>query len=184
MAQIIEHLCIAHAEPLLDVLIRLSVAGNANFLPEAWAALLGLANDDSVLSGWLARLKDYLPAILDDLTDLDQWMTVSRFNGRVRSVLAPDHLALHLVRLVKEAYAAGAGVNEALGLLRQMFDTLPPLLHGTCGWVRTALANCGPAASPLAELVEAHGQRILLSVPEIKASCKGPSYELIGWIDP
>jgi hypothetical protein len=77
-ARVIADLEPAYAEKVLDVLLRLKVGCNGWFMPEAWATLLGLAPDPETHGRWLDRMAAAAPAILEDASDLREWLTEKR----------------------------------------------------------------------------------------------------------
>ncbi|ESY71157.1 MULTISPECIES: hypothetical protein [Mesorhizobium] len=187
VSHIIADLGTASADRMLGILLRLKVGWTGNFMPEAWAALLRLAIDADVHERWLDRMVAASPAILDDISDLDRWLTdPSDFVGVLKK-LQNDFLPLQMASVVLDP-PEGADVPKLKGdfvkVLTFLVRERPPMLLGTCDHLIRRLER---VAVDTAELVTALRDRraaIMIERTAIKTDMEPPDPPLVGWINP
>jgi len=185
VARVVMDVGAAHAERMLDVLLRLKVRCNGWFMPEAWAALLALAPDSEAHGRWLDRMAAAAPAILDDLSDLTAWLTEERDLRLMLDRLKRD---LVLLKMVRTSLDRPGGVDASelqanlLPVLKALVDEQTPLLFGTCNRLLNKLK--GVDAPDLQAALRGRREEILNEKDHIEASMKRADWLRPGWIDP
>jgi hypothetical protein len=123
-----------YADRLFAMLLREKVRWNGNWLPQSWATLLELAEAE-IRSSWFDQMVQVLPAIVDDLSELELWLIrkedQAEIMNRVRDDYAGETLISLLHKLTPEQ-RRNSGIDRFVGLfLEVMFKDNAPLLRGT-----------------------------------------------------
>lgn len=185
VARVVMDVGAAHAERMLDVLLRLKVGCNGWFMPEAWAALLALAPDPEAHGRWLDRMAAAAPAILDGLSDLTAWLTEERDLRLMLDRLKRDFVPFEMVRI---AFDPPGGVDASelqanlLPVLKNLVDLQPPLLFVTCDRLLNKLK--GVDAPDLQGALQGRREEIFKEKEHIETSMERPDWPRPGWIDP
>lgn len=127
VGEVIQSCGLPHAELFLDLLIKHKVSRVGDFMPEAWSALFGLAPILAVRRNWLAKALSYLPAIADDIEDLEYWLSDKRDRNLAFNVLGDEIDAVMKAKALSE----GNEVLPAMLALVQHFSEEHVLLRGT-----------------------------------------------------
>src|SRR5271155_3708373 len=142
VARFVTELGPAHAERIFGILLRIKVGCTGNYMPEAWAALLGLASDEETHAHWLDRMVEAAPTILDDLPDLKFWLTQDRDLRPMLDRLKRDWIPVEMTRVAfdpLEGVDATEIQSKALKVLEYLTEERPPILFGTCDWLLNKL---------------------------------------------
>ncbi|MBF0628152.1 MAG: hypothetical protein HQL91_08010 [Magnetococcales bacterium] len=172
---------------ILDILIRLKVGCNGNFMPEAWAALLALSPDDTCHSAWIDRMAAPVGAILDDLSDLQLWLSEKRDINSMIKRLESDLLPIKIMTIflsLSENVDKGDTMATIIQALEIMINQQPPQLFGTCDRLLNVLKDQGVEAATLQQTLEVCRSTILEKREQTQAKLKRTDFPLKGWIKP
>jgi hypothetical protein len=75
IAEIVKSAGPEHLQRLFDILLRQRINENGNYLSEAWEALFEGTKDETTREQWLDRIVESAPVMLDDLSEIDRWLT-------------------------------------------------------------------------------------------------------------
>lgn len=187
VARIVADLGAKNVERALSILLRIKVGCTGNFMPEAWATLLRLAADSDEHGQWLDRMVEASPAILDDISDLRDWLSD---DGDLRGMvdrLQNDFLPLEMAKIVFDA-PHDADTREmqdnAVKVLAFLVHERPPLLFGTCDRLIRWLKHATVDAAELVTLLRERRAAIFAEREAIEQAMKQPDPQRDGWIDP
>lgn len=186
VAKLINAVGLQHAERMLDLLIRIKVRCSGDFMPDAWAALLGLAPDLETRSRWIKKMSEYAPAILDDLSDLLDWLEDDDIELMLKW-LKTDTVPLDLLDMISKA--SGGEVFDEIQtttteFLGAFFEKAPPRLFGTCDQIVAQLKLLQINDQDLSEKIKTRREAIFAEMDSIENDSKLPEEDLEGWIDP
>ena len=187
VACIVGDLGATNAERALGILLRLKVGCTGNFMPEAWATLLRLATDSDEYSRWLDRMAEASPAILDDISDLRDWLSD---DGDLRGMLDRLQNDLLPLEMAKVAFDPPDDVDaremqdNTVKVLAFLVRERPPLLFGTCDRLLRWLEHATVDTAELVTLLRERRAAILAERDAIEQAMKQPDPQLDGWIDP
>lgn len=173
----------AHAERIFEILLRLKVNTTGDYMPEAWAAHLRLAATPEQRAGWLARMVEASPVILDRFSDLPHWLTELSDRNDLLVLHKADLAFLELTRLALEANHRETFENTAK-VMEALLALNPPILFGTCDHLTAAWENTGIDASVLIAGVQERRAKIFEERARIQNGMKQAEPKLPGWIDP
>jgi hypothetical protein len=126
---VIASLGLKHAERVLMLMIRTKVNRVGDFMPQAWATLLGLAPDAHTRERWLHQIAEYATGMLEELSDAAELFSEEKDRHTVLSNLNGDLLALGILKhAALDVEVRAPSLDVLLRLLRDM----PPRLMGTC----------------------------------------------------
>lgn len=186
VAKVINAVGPEHAERMLDLLIRIKVRCTGDFMPDAWAALLGLAPDIETRSRWIGKMSEYTPAILDHISDLWNWLSGDDIETMLK-LLVTDTLPLKYLNLISEAVGAKVGekINSATtNFMKTIFEKSAPRLYGTCDQILDRLKQLQINDPELTEKINERRKMIFAEMDSIEKGCNLPEKSLEGWIDP
>lgn len=191
MAQVILDVGGAHADHMLDIMIRHKVSWTGHFMPEAWAALLGLAVDEDTRSRWLDRMADHISAILDDISDLNLWFSERHDLEAMLSRLNSDYRLLEIVNSMQDLLnefeidrIKSEEVQPYFLLLKTLLENEPPRLFGTCDRILKIFEKNKISALDIYEALQLRRTIILDERKTIQESLKVADPILMGWIAP
>ena len=187
LSQVITRVGNDHAERMLDVLLRIKLKHTGNFMPEAWAALLGMAPNDDIRRDWIDKMATYASAILDDLSDLRRWLTEKRDYNEMLDRLKTDYVPLTVAHFTLDSSNGTEGENigsSVISALKIFLDNEPPRLRGTCDWLINKLERENVAAPDLMETLKIRREKIIEQAEKTKSAFDRPKYDLPGWIEP
>ena len=176
-----------HADRMLDLLLRIKLRHAGDFMPEAWATLLGMAPNDDIRQEWIDRMAYCAPAILTNLSDLRTWLTEKRDYFEMQDRLMADYLLLRVARYVlASTHGTDAGTIRPYGIraLEVLLDKGPPQIGGTCNWLIEQLKRRSVAAPALMKSLQSCQRKIDVRSEEVKREFAWPEYDLPGWIAP
>lgn len=187
VARIVGDLGATNAERALGILLRLKVGCTGNFMPEAWATLLRLAADSDEHGRWLDRMAEASPAILDDISDLRDWLSD---DGDLRGMLdrlQNDFLPLEMAKIAfdpPDDVDSREMQDNMVKVLAFMVRERPPLLFGTCDRLLRWLERATVDTVELVTLLRERRAAIFAEREAIEQVMKQPEPPLDGWIDP
>lgn len=187
VSRIVDDLGAKNAERALSILLRIKVGCTGNFMPEAWATLLRLAADSDEHGQWLDRMVEASPAILDDISNLRDWLSD---DGDLRGMLdrlQNDFLPLEMAKIVFDAphdVDAREMQDNAVKVLAFLVHGRPPLLFGTCDRLLRWLEHATVDTAELVTLLRERRAAIFAEREDIEQAMKQPDPQLDGWIDP
>lgn len=170
---------------LFELLLRHKVIGTAQWLSDAWEALLTSAPDAATRNGWLDRMAEAAPAILDDLSETRLW--VPNHQRALVDRLATDHtlaLLVDMLRALPLEEAPSTVVETSLSRLAHLFCSEPPKLTGTCNRARTLLSSSKVNAPELLATIEKRHNAILDEARDRKAAAEFEESIPPDWIAP
>ena len=183
VAVLVEETGAAHAERALDFLIRTNCHRTGDYMPEAWTTVLGMAPDARTLTRWLDKVGQCLPAILDELSDLGEWLDGTEYLERIARRLPGD---IWLLELVRGSGMDGAPIDmkRRVQQIEGILDRSPPRLVGTCSHVSRQLIAWGVGKSELFEKLNDRREAIQAEGDRIRAAWELPDPILEGWVGP
>ena len=176
-----------NAEQMLDILLRIKLEHTGNFMPEAWAVLLGMAPDEGTWTMWIDKMASFISAILDDVSDLEIWLTEQRdFRGmlpRLRGDLALLRTARELVDSAGRVMVVEIQPSE-VSKLEALLEKEPPHFYRTCDRVSGLLKKNGIVALNLTRLLDDRREVIFKQRRRLKDEIQRPAFHLNGWVEP
>ena len=183
VAGLVEVVGDAHAERALDFLIRTNCHRTGDYMPEAWTTVLGMAPDAKTLKRWLDKVAQCLPAMLDELPDLQEWLGGTEYlDQMVRRILGD----IRLLKLVGGSAGDRAPVELEWRVqeIERVLDRSPPRLWVTCSDVSRQVTAWGVGTAELFEKLNERRKTILAERDRIRAAWGLPDPVLEGWIGP
>lgn len=187
VTDIVDAVGAAHADRMLNILIRIKVGCVGNYMPEAWAKLLSLAPDEQVHSGWIDRMAEYAPAILDDVSDIRLWLSEDRDQQAMFNNLLADAHLIRAAMAFSDAWddaETDRSVAVSLRSIELMLERSPPRLFGTCDRVLELLQQRATEAQALKTALGQRRDAILDERDRLEESLETPDSPLFGWIYP
>ena len=187
LARIVTDLGAPSAERALGILLRLKVGCTGNFMPKTWATLLRHATDQDEHGRWLDRMVEASPAILDDISDLKDWLSD---DGDLRGMLdrlQNDFVPLEMAKIAfdpPEDVDAHEMQDKAVKVLAFLVRERPPLLFGTCDRLLRWLERATVDTAELVTLLHERRAAIFAERAAIKQAMKQTDLPLDGWIGP
>lgn len=175
------------AERALGILLRLKVGCTGNFMPEAWASLLRFAADEEEYGRWLDRMVEASPAILDDISDLRDWLSEDGDFRGMLDRLQNDFLPLQMAKIAfdpPDDVDAREMQDNAVKVLAFLVRERPPLLFGTCDRLIKWLERATVDTAELSTLLRDQRAAIFAKRGSIEQAMKRPDPPLHGWIEP
>lgn len=187
MSKIIECVGQTEADRMLDILIRLKVGWTGNYMPEAWASVLAMAKDEAMRASWMDKMVRYVPAILDDLSDLKHWLSEDRDLLEMLHRLKSDYIPLQISESGTENLDRVESFESDLSrvqLLKMVLENNPPRLFGTCDRVVSRLQSLDVPTADLIDELKHRRKIILDDRKRIKEEFDQEEISLRGWISP
>ena len=187
MSSIIECVGVEEVDRMLDILIRLKVGCTGNYLPEAWASVLAMAKDEGTRASWLDRMVLYVPAILDDLSDLEFWLSEEQDRREMLDRLKSDTMVLQITKIdiqnVDHAEAREFEFNR-IQVLKRLVQNKPPRLFNTCDRLVSWLETVDLPTKELIEACQRQREVIFDERRRIEEEFDEAEYSLCGWTRP
>lgn len=186
IAKVINAVGPEHAERMLELLIRIKVGCTGDFMPDAWSALLGLAPDPETRSRWINKMSEYVPAILDGLSDLQYWLRGDDIDT-ILKILVTETLPLKYLITISETFDGkiDSGIQKVtIDFMETVFETTPPRLFKTCDQILDRLKLLKISDPKLFKKVDDRRNAIFAEIDSINNACKLPEQDLVGWIAP
>lgn len=132
VAEIVKSVGPEHLQRLFDILLRQRINENGNYLSEAWEALFEQMKDETTRKQWLDRFVEAAPVMLDDLDEIDRWLT-GEIEKKLFDRLKADVVPLLLLHELKDLPPDGlqAMKEETIVALKALLTKAPPQLFGT-----------------------------------------------------
>ena len=187
MSKIIECVGQTEADRMLDILIRLKVGCTGNYMPEAWASVLAMAKDEAMRASWMDKMVRYVPAILDDLSDLKYWLSEDRDLREMLHRLESDTMPLHISESGAEILDREELFKSDLSrvqLLKMVLAKNPPRLFGTCDRLVSRLQSLDVPTAELIDEIKRRRNIILDDRKRIEEEFDQEEISLRGWISP
>ena len=183
VAALVEDIGAAHAERALNFLIRTNCHRTGDYMPEAWTTVLGMAPDARTLTRWLDKVGQCLPAILDELSDLGEWLDGTEYLEQMARRLPGD---IRLLALVRGSRGDGAPVDleRRVQEMEGILERSPPRLLGTCSDVSRQINAWGVGKAELFEKLNERLEAILAERDRIRAAWEPIDPILEGWVGP
>ncbi|WP_286800833.1 hypothetical protein [Oceanicaulis sp. UBA2681] len=182
VALIVTDLGAENAERMLEILLRLKVGCTGNFMPQAWAAVLRQGGADEYRC-WLDRMFEASPAILDDVSEIKEWLCEERDQNELADRLEND---LTLLKLANSAFAVADTElqEEAIKILTFLCKERPPVIFGTCDRLIAKIIRIAGDTNDLTELLQKRRQEILDERDKIEKTFERSDLLPDGWIAP
>ena len=183
VAALVEDIGAAHAERALNFLIRTSCRRRGDYMPQAWTTVLRMAPDARTLTRWLDKVGQCLPAILDKLSDLDEWLSGTEYLDQMARRLVGD---IRLLVLVGGSRGVGAPVDldRRVQEIEGILDREPPRLWVTCCDVSRQLSAWGVEKAELFEKLNERRKLMQAESDRIRSAWELPDPILEGWVGP
>ena len=183
VAALVEEIGATYAERALDFLIRTNCHRTGDYMPEAWTTVLGMAPDARTLTRWLDKVGQCLPAILDELSDLGEWLGGTEYLEQMARRVPGD---IWLLELVRGSRGDGAPIDlkRRVQEIEGILDRSPPRLWVTCSDVSRQLNAWGVGKAELFEKLNERREANLAESDRIRAAW-GPTDPILeGWVGP
>ena len=187
VAKVVKSLGPEHADRMLDILIRIKVGCTGNYMPEAWASVLEMAKDDAERGMWLSRMAVNACAMLEDLSDVEHWLSNKQDYKKMLNQLSADVTVLLAVYGLERNGDKQNGEESDSTIHRPLMDTLensPPRLIHTYGRILAQLDKIGLATNDVKDALESMREDVLEEMQEIKARFENEEHTLDGWVSP
>ncbi|MET4236581.1 DNA polymerase III delta prime subunit [Bradyrhizobium sp. LA6.10] len=155
VAKIVETVGPEHIEKLFEILLRQRTKENGNYLSEAWSALFKRAKDTETKTAWLERIVLIAPVMLDDLDEIDRWLTeqereelLARFKSDTNPLLL-----LHQLRELPPDDVQDMK-DDTVAALKALVTRMPPRLYGTYDRIRRSCETLGLENDELTALLK------------------------------
>ncbi len=119
-----------HAVRLFDYLLRYKIRCVGNWLPKTWEALLRNINPEEREACYDLMAKN-APAILDDLTNVREWLTNKQDLIAIIGRLPDDLESETLMLRAKDPSKSGISIKDAVQRLEELGRAQKPRLHRT-----------------------------------------------------
>lgn len=175
-----------HADRMFELMLRIKVAWEGNFMPEAWAALLALAPNPETYSRWIGRMTEFAPAILDRLPELKHWLAEAHLDAMVKA-LATDVVPRHFLHQTLELYDGSVPQeikDRTVDFLLLAFKRMPPRLFGTCDDILACLRALHIEVPDLLAEIGKRRKVILEDRKRLENTLKTEERPLASWIAP
>lgn len=132
IAEIVKSAGPEHLQRLFDILLRQRINENGNYLSEAWKALFEGMKDETTREQWFDRIVDAAPVMLDDLSEIDRWLTdeiKKKLFDRLEADLTPL-LFLHALKDLPR-YGLQELKDGTIAALKALLTKAPPRIFGT-----------------------------------------------------
>ena len=125
---IVESVGPEHLQRLFDILLQQRIDENGNYLSEAWETLFSRAKDAETQQQWLDRIVEVAPVMLDDLNEINRWLTGPAEREELLKRLATDLNPLMILYGIKELSPDGIKNlrDTTLTTLKAMLTKMPP----------------------------------------------------------
>ncbi|MBY5751420.1 nSTAND3 domain-containing NTPase [Rhizobium leguminosarum] len=167
------------ATMLIDTLTADKVDRTGDFMPEAWAAVLNFAHDREARDALLTRTLAFLPAILEDIKDLQRWLPAED-HPFILHALKGDLDALQIAQHL----SSNVYTPKALSVLKVMMENRLPTIHGTYTRLSNMLSALKADSPDFFEWLEERRHENLESHRGIRESLRISPPNPLGWIDP
>ncbi|MDF0492748.1 hypothetical protein [Bradyrhizobium yuanmingense] len=181
VAEIVTHVGSEHLEKIFDILLQQRIDETGNYLSEAWEALFGRA-DEETKERWLDRIVGVANFALDDLDEVEDWLTGSTECEALLRKLPGDNIPLMLLYGVKNLNPDGIAAvrGEAAKTLKATISKWPPLLHGTYDRILRDIDLIGIDDAQLGAMLKAGRAAVFEARRPAERSYRSPT----AWIDP
>ena len=183
VAALVAHAGGEHAERALDFLIRASCHRTGDYMTEAWTTVFRLAPDEATLRRWLDKVGRCLPAILDDVSDLGEWLGGTEYLATM-ALRLPGDMAMRMAVRGTEGDPVPVDLQRRVQRMEVIVDGLPPRLAATCIEMRRRLDAWGVGSAVLLEKLDRRREENLAECDRIRAAWGGPEFRLEGWVGP
>jgi hypothetical protein len=132
IAEIVRSAGLEHLQRLLDILLRQRINENGNYLSEAWEALFEGMKDETIREQWLDRIVEAAPVMLDDLKEIDRWLT-GDIKKKVYDRLKADLTPLLFLHALKDLppYGLQELKDGSIAAMKALLTKAPPRIFGT-----------------------------------------------------
>ncbi|MET3519111.1 hypothetical protein [Mesorhizobium abyssinicae] len=184
VARLVAEVGATGAEPMFEILLRQKVGTTGDFMPEAWAALLGLATSEEQRGRWLDRMAELAPVIIERLSDLAHWLSEPQDRLGIVDRLPEDFIPLRLIGRVFDPPMDREVQKEAVKALQAIVQDAPPKLYATCDRLIEMLKNAAVDTTSIVAALTARRTEIFDELRAIRESVEKPDPPLAGWIKP
>ena len=163
-----------HAERILDLLLKKKLNCVGDFMPLSWGSLFDLVKDKELI---IDKLDEFLPIILDDISDLSFWINDKELWPLFIKKLEIDYRYIKLLKVVNDIKD-----EDTIQLFERLIYDALPRLKGTCDRLINYFKKHDPDKSAfLLDLLNSHrSNTIYLQAQDMEFSI--PSLE--GWSKP
>lgn len=174
----------AGAELMFEILLRRKVGTSGEFLPEAWAVLLRLASSEEQRGRWLDRMAELSPAIIERLSDLDDWLSEKEDLTGIINRLPRDFVPLKLVMTIFDSPGSRELQERTIRVLETLILRNPPKLYATCDRLIEMLKTATVDTASIVAALTARRAEIFDEIKVIEEATERPDPPLVGWIEP
>lgn len=144
----------AHAERIFELLLAHKVRWNGNWLSEAWETLLELAEPE-MRERWFDRMAELAPGILDDLSEVEFWLTRPEHQYALWERLRGDIDLLVMCDGAAATVARHSDIGPRAAMAIGMWvENNPPVIMGTYSRLQDKVRKLAPGAVGVLESLE------------------------------
>lgn len=184
MADLVREVGTAGAELMFELLLRQKVGTTGDFMPEAWAALLDLASGEEQRHRWLDKMTELAPAIIEDLSDLREWLSQDRDLLDIIDRLPNDFVPLNMATRIFGQTTDQHTQEQAIIVLKALLLNNPPRLYATCDHIIALLETAVADATPVVAVLTDRRAEIFEEMRALKEGMESGDPPLVGWINP
>jgi len=185
LVQIVQDLGAVYGDRMLDTLIKLKTGWTGNFMPEVWTALLGLAANEDERLRWIKRMAAYAGAILDDLSDINLWLSEEKDVCLMFKELNYDFSIVKMADGILSRCNVGSEVDSNfLKTLELLIQESPPRLFKTCDNLAYVMKRHNVLTPAIDVALQNCRNKLLEERESLKKSFDVPDQPLAGWINP
>jgi hypothetical protein len=172
----------SHAERLFSYFLAYKVRCTGNWLPKTWEELLRQMTSLGRRDYALGQMAKYAPAILDELADLQDWLS----NGTDRKDLLmrlPNDAATAMTAFkILDARKAGLAVDQLIRRLQtQINDGETPVLYGTYDLLKEAIKGLS-STSDIESGLPLLRSNVFEMKDQLEKELREPDDEISEWI--
>lgn len=139
----------SHADRVAGLVLDRKRRTNGDFLPEIWSALFGLPIPEVIKTGWLSRMAEIAPSVLDSLQEAAQWIPRDRLE-ELLSLLQPDYSLIRIIKTVRDLTTDDPDQSMSAELIpnlvtfgKAFLTRTPPKLRHTYDYMERSFKDMG-----------------------------------------
>lgn len=159
IAMLISTKSVEDIDVILNLLLKKKLNCVGDFMPQSWAALFSLATSEEKKETIVDKLDEFLPIILEDISDLSLWIEDKELWPLFLTKLKLDYQYIHLLK-----YSKDIEQENIIQFFQILCGDALPRLHGTCGRLIEYFNRLGlEEPNALIELLQEHREKIIYS---------------------
>lgn len=135
-------------EIVFEILLKMMITSNPNFNPKTWEALFHKMQDSNIKAEWIERIALNSNNILNDFSELDEWISDPEIKREFWKYLNKDEMLLKLsytiLKVIESIYGTNLPIDEtaeshdielftnSANVIKVTFIRNLPIHHNTC----------------------------------------------------